>query len=283
MPMNQESRSEEQHNAVEQDDKTTEPAFGSHALYSGTVVHLRTRPVRHHLSYRVFSLFLDIDALPTLNTIRTGLIGYNRKALVQVKDSDHGPRTGKPLRPWINAILRNKGYDCLVDQPVRLLCFPRLWGYAFNPLSMYYCYNDKGTLGAVLYHVANTFGESHCYLLPVDDTQPAGNPVRHCTDKVFHVSPFMQMDCRYQFNFKPPGKKLAFQIAEFDHQNKPLLYANHMGVQESLTSKALIRALVKNPALSHKIIVGIHWEAFKLWMKGVPFFPKPIKPQSDVT
>lgn len=262
---------------------TTAPDLDGHALYSGTVVHLRTRPARHHLSYRVFSLFLDIDALPTLNTIRTGLIGYNRKALVQVKDSDHGPRTGAPLRPWLNAILHDKGYGHLVGNPARLLCFPRLWGYAFNPLSMYYCYNDKGTLGAVLYQVANTFGESHCYLLPVDDDLLPGNPVRHGTDKVFHVSPFMQMDCRYQFNFTPPGKKLAFQIAEFDRQNTPLLFANHLGSHEGLTSKALLRALIRNPVLSHKIIAGIHWEALKLWMKGVPFFPKPIKPQSDVT
>lgn len=254
-----------------------------HSLYRGTVTHLRTRPVRHHLSYQVFSLLLDLDSLPSLNRIFPGLIAHNGKALIQVKDSDHGPRNGAPLRPWINNILFEKNHAHLVDQPVRFLCFPRLWGYAFNPLTIYYCYDNSGRLAVVLYHVSNTFGESHCYLLPVDSDDDRLDPITHSTDKVFHVSPFMQMDCRYRFNFKPPGRKLSFQIAETDHDGAPLLYANHVGSQHALSAQSLLRALASNPALSHKIITGIHWEALKLWIKGVPFYPKPVKPEIDVT
>jgi len=254
-----------------------------HALYTGTVNHLRIQPVRHYLAYKVFSLFLDIDTLPSLNTVIPGLVGHNRKGIVQVNDKDHGPRTGAPIRPWLNAILCEQGYGALVDQPVRLLCFPRIWGYAFNPLSIYYCYDNDGALSAVLYHVSNTFGESHCYLLSARTSAAENNPITHTTDKVFHVSPFLQMDCRYRFVFRPPGDKLAFQIAETDRQGNPLLFANHHGTRMPLTAKALAGAMLTNPALSHKIIAGIHWEALKLWVKGVPFYPKPVKPQTDVT
>ncbi len=249
------------------------------SIYRGKVSHKRLTPFVHDLDYKIFSLLLDIDALDeTASASR--IFAYNRAGVVSFHDKDHGPRDGSPLRPWLNRILRENGF-ALQDCPVRLLCFPRLWGYTFNPLSIYYCYDRTGALKAVLYEVGNTFGEWHGYLLPVE--QKDGAPISQQAPKVFHVSPFMPIDGSYRFTLHPPSDKLSLLIRYQDSDGKDRMTATHSAVRTDLTDRALLAALFKHPLMTAKVIAGIHWEAMKLWKKGAPFHPKPDLPRNRIT
>lgn len=248
------------------------------ALYLGRVVHKRLQPMTHRLEYRVFSLLLDIDRLSELDR-RLKLFGYNRRAVLSFRDGDHGPRDGGPLRPWVEAALAARGVD-IAGGPIRLLCFPRLWGYVFNPLSIYYCYLPDGRLRAILYEVSNTFGEQHGYLLECD---PDSAEIQHATDKVFHVSPFNRMGGRYRFKMKPPDARLAVLIRQSDPEGRPLLVAAHRGERRALTDRALAAAILRHPLMTVKVTAAIHWEALKLWLKGAKYVPKPEPPKQEVT
>jgi DUF1365 family protein len=248
-------------------------------VYRGTVLHKRLKPFVHELTYSVFSLLVDIDALDDLDR-RLRLFGYNRLAPISLHDKDYGRRDGTPPRAWIDACLREHGLGDLVGGPVRLLTFPRLWGFVFNPLSIYYCHDATGRLGAVLYEVSNTFGESHGYLLPVEEEDGA---VHQSADKIFHVSPFIEMDCRYRFGLNRPGEKLTVTIRQSDSAGDPILMAKHTARGVAITDAALAKAIAGNPLMTAKVIGGIHWEALKLWLKGAKFYAKPDLPARHVT
>ena len=250
------------------------------SLYTGAVVHKRLRPFVHTLDYSVFSLLLDIDRLEE-TARQSRLLTYNRPGVVSFYDKDHGPRDGSPIRPWLDRILAAHGIEEPIG-PVRLLCFPRLWGYVFNPLSIYYCYRPDGRLAVVLYEVCNTFGEWHGYLLKAD-TPHADDPIRQTTEKVFHVSPFMPVDGQYAFTLKPPGERLSLTIRYQDGDGRDRMIARHMGKRSDLTRAALIQALLKHPLMTWKVTAGIHWEALKLWLKGAVYHPKPAPPEHEIT
>lgn len=248
-------------------------------VYRGTVLHKRLKPFVHELSYSVFSILVDIDAMDDLDR-RLRLFGHNRFAPISLHDKDYGKRDGTPPRAWVDDCLRGHGLDALVGGSVRLLTFPRLWGFVFNPLSIYYCHDASGRLGAVLYEVSNTFGESHGYLLPVEEDQGA---VHQSADKIFHVSPFIEMDCRYRFALNRPGEKLMVTIRQSDSAGDPILMAKHTARGVEITDAALARAIAGNPLMTAKVIGGIHWEALKLWLKGARYFSKPNAPATHVT
>jgi DUF1365 family protein len=168
----------------------SDPTAFASGLYASRVMHQRFFPVGHRFTYGVWYLLADLDELPRLDRAIPGF-AHNRTALVSVHDRDHGPRDGSPLRPWIEARLAEAGID-LQGGPVRLLCFPRVFGYVFNPLSVWFCHGPDGELRAILYEVSNTFGETHGYLVPV----PAGDDravIRSGFDKELFVSPFIDM------------------------------------------------------------------------------------------
>ncbi len=250
------------------------------SVYTGRVVHKRLQPFVHELDYGVFSLFLDIDRLAE-TCAASGLLKYNRTGLISFHDKDHGPRDGSPIRPWLDRVLADHGLE-LDGGPVRLLCFPRLWGYVFNPLSIYYCYRRDGDLAAVLYEVCNTFGEWHAYLLEADEAAH-GSPIRQTTEKVFHVSPFMPVNGRYAFTLKPPQDRLSLTIRYQDEDGRDRMIARHTAKRHDLTRRALTAAVLKHPLMTWKVTAGIHWEALKLWLKGAVYHPKPAPPASDVT
>lgn len=241
------------------------------AIYRGTVVHERLRPKRHRLRYRVFSLLLDLDELSDLDR-KSRLFGHNRRAPLAFWDADHGPTTGEPLRPWVEERLEEAGLRP-DGGPIRLLCYPRVFGYVFNPLSVYFCYRRDGTLAAILYEVCNTYRERHTYVIPVDR---ADRPVirQHCA-KSLYVSPFIGMDAEYHFRIVPPGTGVNITIRQEDADGL-LLAASFRGERVAMDDRALLRCLAAFPFLTLKIIIAIHWEALRLWLKGVRVFPHAV-------
>ena len=253
----------------------------STALFHGTVVHTRLAPVVHRLRYRVFALLVDLDELPALHS-HLRLFGHNRRALFSLYDRDHGAgnREGSgSLKDHVLKTLRRSGVD-LDGGKVRLLCYPRIFGYVFNPLSVYYCYHRDGGLSAIIYEVNNTFGERHSYLIPVDD--PDAKSVRQSCEKSFYVSPFMPAEGRYEFAMVPPEEKVTVAIRQ-SHEGQPMLKAVFTGERETVSDSALFKAALRYPLMTVKIIAGIHWEALRLWLKGVTLFRRPAPPTESVT
>jgi DUF1365 family protein len=249
-------------------------------LYEGEVMHCRLRPVRHRFVYRVFSLLLDIDEIPRLAR-RLVLFSHNRFNLLAFCDRDHGPRDGSPLRPWIERHLAAEGID-LQNGRILVLCLPRLLGYVFNPLSLYWCYDAAGRLRAILYEVKNTFGEQHAYLLRVPPGRSADVPIYQRAAKIFHVSPFIGMAAVYRFRVREPEDRLSIHIREEDAEGD-LLVAAHTGARRPLGDPALLRACLLFPLVTLKVIAAIHWQAFKLWRKGVRLHGRPEAPLPEVT
>lgn len=250
-------------------------------IYRGIVIHDRQRPKQHRLRYRVFSLLIDLDELPWLDRSLT-LFGYNRPALLSFLDRDHGPGDGEPLRPWIDALLAEAGLD-ITGGRVLVLCYPRILGYVFNPLTVFYCFDRDGALTATVYEVSNTFGERHSYVVA---TSLDGNRLvpREC-DKVFYVSPFMPMTCRYRFLGHPPGDQACVVIRQGDREGH-LMTATFRGDRSELSDRTLLRCFFSYPLMTFKVIGAIHWEALRLWVKKVPVHrhvPRPSAAASIVS
>lgn len=248
------------------------------AIYLGQVMHKRFRPFVHRFTYRVFSLLLDLDALPTL-AARSRLFRYNRFGLLSFHDRDHGARDGTPLRPWIESAAMRAGVD-LTGGKILVLCFPRILGYVFNPLTIYYCHDRVGRLVALLYEVKNTFGDQHGYFLKVREANESA--IEHGCEKIFHVSPFMALEGRYDFRMKPPGKRLSVLI-QYSDQGGDRMVAALNGTRRELTDGALLAAWARHPLMTLKVIAAIHWEALRLWRKGAPFFRRTPPPAEDIS
>ncbi len=216
-------------------------------LYFGTVLHQRVRPTRHRLSYGVFSLYLDLDELERLaSSLR--LFSRDRFNLFSFYSGDHGGGTAEPLRRWVEETLAQAGLD-LAGGAIRLLCYPRVFGYVFNPLSVFYCFDRADTLKALIYEVNNTFGERHTYLIPVEHAEAGA--VRQACDKQFYVSPFMPVAGRYDFKVEPPGETLGLVINYGDDAGL-LLHASFRGRRMPLDDRGLLRAAIRYPLMTFK-------------------------------
>ena len=242
------------------------------ALYVGEVMHARLKPVGHRFNYRVMSLLIDLDRLEVADR-QTPLFGVNRRALYSFHESDHGERNGSSLRLYAQRCASDHGID-LTGGRVLLLCYPRLLGYTFNPLSVYFCYGANGQPALLIYEVRNTFGDIHAYVLPVKhgDISPAG--IRQAQEKRFYVSPFVEMAMRYHFRVVPPSDHVKLRILETDSEG-PLLSATFNGRRRALATGELLRSFFLLPAVTAKIVAAIHWEALRLWLKGVRLVPRP--------
>lgn len=246
------------------------------AIYAGAVMHRRMRPRRHRLRYSIFSLLLDLDELDGLNA-RLRFFSRNRFNLFSFYDDDYGHMPGAPLKAQVEALLRDGGLEP-DGGAIRLLTIPRILGYAFNPLNVYFCHRLDGALMGVVCEVNNTFGQRHAYVMAAGE----GGLVRSACAKSFYVSPFAGMDMRYDFRIAPPGDSLTIAILAADAHG-PLIAAAHTAKREDLSDGSLVRTLLRHPLMALKVIGGIHWEALKIWLKGVGLHPRPAPPERPAT
>jgi DUF1365 family protein len=231
----------------------------------------------HSLSYRVFWMLLDLDEIDTLAG-GSRVFSRNRFNLYSFRDADYGDRSGGPLRPQVEALLKAAGLEP-DGGPIRLLTMPRILGYAFNPLSTYFCHRRDGSLMAILYEVHNTFGETHTYVGPVDGTQAA---IEQEAAKRFHVSPFMSLAMRYRFHVVPPEDRVKVSIEGSDEGGR-LIVASMNGARRPLGDWTLLGLLATHPLLTLKVTAAIHWHAFQLLLKRIPFWPHPPSPRQQTT
>lgn len=246
-------------------------------LYRGSVMHRRLRPTSHRFRYRAFWLLLDLDELPTL-PLRLRLFSHNHFNLFALYDSDHGDGSATPLRAQIEQYLGQAGID-LAGGPIQLFCMPRTLGYSFNPLSLYFCYRDSGQLAAIVYQVHNSFGERHAYVAKAD----AGDAsIRHDCNKAFHVSPFMVMNQTYHFRLNLPDDHFALGISASE-DGATMLSACLAASRQPLNDRTLLRSFLRIPLVTTKVILAIHWEAARLWLKGMRIHERPKRSADGMT
>lgn len=249
------------------------------ALYVGRVTHRRMTPRVHDLAYRVYWMTLDLDALEE-TAQRLTWFSLDRFNLFSFRARDYGDGSDTPLRTQVERALDEAGLG-ITGGRIVLLTMPRVLGYAFNPISVYFCYETGGRLAATLYEVNNTFGQRHSYLFAVEPGDSA--LVVHSQTKRFHVSPFMPMDMTYAFRLRPPGEGIGLSISARGARG-PMLFATMTGRRRALSDGALLRVFFTHPLLTLKVIGGIHWEALRLWLKRVPLVTRPkLAPAQAVT
>ena len=249
----------------------------SSCIYSGFVTHRRFKPKRHFFSYKTFSLLIDLNEVKDLAK-EIKFFSYNKFNVLSFYDLDHGPRDGSCLIKWVKKILAESKINFEIGS-IKLLCFPRFFGYVFNPLSIFYCYDEKSQLKAVLYEVKNTFNEQHTYVFPAI---ASSNLILHKCDKKFYVSPFIEMKTFYNFRLLKPGNIINVFIKQTDADGI-LLIACQVGKRLELNSKNLFFQFLKHPLMSFKVILAIHFEAFRLWSKGIKHVKKKIKIKNNLS
>lgn len=241
-------------------------------LYAGQLRHRRFSPKGHAFSYPVFMAFLDVDGLPQLGKT-SRFCSYNRWNWASYCERDHFGDASKPLRERLATDAERNGAT-IPDGRIFLLTHLRYLGYVFNPVSFFYFYDAGGNLRQMMAEVNNTFGESRNYWLtpPLEKANAAAR--RYVTDKRMHVSPFMGMKMQYDWIFTPPGEDL---VAHMNVRQEGKAFFDATLQLERRDWSALPRVLATYPLMTMRVTVGIHWEALKLWCKGVPVFPQPAK------
>lgn len=247
------------------------------SLYFGKVMHARMKPVEHRFAYSMVSMLIDLDRLGEADR-HAWLFSVNRPNLVSFHEKHHGPRDGSDLRDHVDRLVRNAGLER--PEKVTLLCYPSVFGYTFNPISVYFCEDAHAELTALIYQVHNTFGQSHTYVEPVRSGQWDGKVVRQERSKELYVSPFMEMDKRYKFRIQPPQDKVALRILEIDAQG-PVLSATFHGTRRSASATHFASAVLQTMGLTWKVTFGIHFEALRLWLKGLKLVPRPAPPKPE--
>jgi len=246
-------------------------------IYNGQVIHKRFKPKEHFFKYKVFSLLLDLSELSLLDN-ELKIFSYNKFNILSFYDIDHGPRDGTSLISWVKENLNSNNINSN-EIKIKLLCYPRIWGYIFNPLSIFFVYDKNSKLISILYEVKNTFGEQHTYVFKIDKDNQL---FEHSCKKKFHVSPFIEMNCLYYFKILKPTDKLSVVINQNDDSGK-LLFASQDGLKNELNNKNLMISYISNPLMSFKIIGAIHFEALKLWIKGIKLVKKKFKIKNNIT
>ena len=245
-------------------------------IYNGNVIHKRFKPKEHYFKYKVFSLLIDLDELHIIKQ-KIKIFSYNKFNILSFFEKDHGPRDGTSIKEWIKKNLKKIGINDNNIQ-IKLLCYPRIFGYVFNPLSVFFIYNQSSELISILYEVKNTFGEQHTYIFKTNDNKIITN---NCSKK-FYFSPFIEMDCEYNFRVLKPSNTISVIIDQRDKNGK-LLYASQDGIAQELNEKNLLFSYISHPLMTFKIIAAIHYEALKLWIKGIKLVKKNLKIKNNTS
>lgn len=233
------------------------------AIYHGQIVHKRLVPRRHGFAYRVFTLAMDVDEIGALDQ-RLRLFSHNRFNILSFYDLDHGPGE-LPVGDYARGLLGEAGLVQMGHRIV-LLCYPRVFGFVFNPLSIFCCYNAGGRLGALIYEVTNTFGSRRSYIVPVRSSEDA--VVAQNCSKAMYVSPFNSDDGSYSFRIRPPGDEVLIAVALRTGLG-PTLKTNFRGYRLELSDGNIFRMVIQHPLMTFKVISAIHFEAVRLWLKGL--------------
>ena len=235
-------------------------------LLVGHVMHRRLRPALNAFVYPVFFVQLPLRNLAAANS---PIFSVDRSNLLSFQQKDHGPRDGSPLLPWIQNLLRQRGLPD--DGEIILQCFPRVFGYVFNPVSLWFCHNSAGALIAVLAEVSNTFGGRYSYFLHHPDGSPLVDGEVLEANKSFHVSPFCEVEGGYRFRFFLQRNCPVVRI-DYDDAEGEVLLTSISGRRKAWSTRALLSAFIRMPLLTAGVMFRIHWQALKLWLKGVPFY-----------
>ena len=246
-------------------------------IYIGSVIHKRFKPKKHFFKYNVFSLFLDLDEINELDQ-KILFFSYNKFNILSFFDKDHGYRNGSSIKDWLIHVLQKKNIST-INIKIKILCYPRIFGYVFNPLSIFFIYDADSNPIAILYEVKNTFGEQHTYVFKIDIKNK--QILNNCKKK-FYVSPFMDLESKYFFKVLIPNERLSVIIDQRDKEGK-LLFASQDGERVKLSSKNLLKSYLKHPLMTLKIISAIHYEALKLWMKGIKLVKKNLKIKNNTS
>jgi DUF1365 family protein len=242
------------------------------AIYTGWVRHRRYQPKVNNFKYDLFLLSLDLDEL-NAGIKFSRLFAIEQWAILSFRHKDYLGGEGKLTRDKVWGVVKGLGgedYHGRVTMLGQLRCF----GLYFSPVNFYYCHDDAGELQYLLAEVSNTpWGERHCYLV-----EPKQNTL---TDKVFHVSPFMDEEMHYRWRFTPLNPQLYLNIDNLNDDDDKLFDATIVMKQQELTAKNLVKNLIRIPAMTLKTVLGIHWEAVKLYLKGVPYVPY-VKKQKEM-
>lgn len=242
-------------------------------LLTGKVMHERLRPKHHRFSYPVFYVRCDLDRLASLDS---GWFGIDRWRPLSLHQRDHGPRDGGDLASWMRAQLSAAGIG-EADGKIWLQAFPRVFGYAFNPVSFWFCHDRDDHLRALLAEVRNTFGERHCYLLSAAGNTPITAETELKCRKVLHVSPFCRVEGRYEFRVRQTSNSVSVSI-DYKDADGLLIRTAVGGRLKPLTRSAALAALMRQPMLTLGVVARIHWQALRLALKKAPFYGRNPAP-----
>lgn len=250
-------------------------------LYRCSVMHHRLAPKRHFFRHEIFMFYLDLDEVDTVAQT-VGSFGHNRGRLYNFRDDDHEPAGAGPLKGRVLEYLRTQGVAVPTGARVCLLTLPRVAGYIFNPISVYYCFTADGEAIGQLIEVGNTFGELKLYFVSAAKRTVDGG-FRLVTPKHFYVSPFSTLDLSFDFQLRVPGEELHLRVDDREGDARVLL-STLTGQRMALTNANVLRCTLAFPFVTLKVIGLIHWQALRLWLKRVPFYRKAaqLELQQDV-
>ena len=232
-------------------------------IYNGIVSHQRFKPIKHSLKYKTFSLLIDLDEIESLDK-NISIFSLNKFNIFSFYNIDHGLRDGSSLQDWVLKNIKKYNISNNITK-IKLLCYPRIFGYVFNPLSIFYCY-ENNNLRAIFYEVKNTFNEQHTYIFKIKNK----DKIEQKCKKKFYVSPFIDMETYYNFKLLNPGEKLSIFIKQTDEKDT-ILTATQTGDRKEFSFKQLLVNFFEYPLMTVKIISSIHYEAFFLWKKGAVY------------
>jgi DUF1365 family protein len=243
---------------------------------AGHTWHGRKGAIENAFRYGVDYLLLNAET--PVNASR--LFGRNRAGLASLWDRDHGgaPGNGEGAA-WVRDVLKTHGLPAPAS--IDLLAQPRILGHVFNPVAFWICRDAQGAVPVIIAEVTNTYGDRHSYLCHRDDLAPIGPTDRLKAQKVFHVSPFQRIDGNYEFRFDLRPDRIGIWI-DFTGGNGGVI-ATLVGTRKPLTGPGLLKACLRRPFGSRRVLALIHWQALKLWWKGAAFRPRPEPPTEDIS